>query len=262
MRPRLAKLHRPDMLASPSGSKKAGVWQPRLMVVNGDSNTFGSEMATPGRTAWPAVVAEHLDVALVNLAADGGSNRRVLRTTVELLPAICDRRGVLPHEVLFVAMWTFPNRREQWGAEPQPFVVEGEAPGKWRTIGPWHLPTGDPAALAWFRELDHADAAVHELLTMTVLLEHWLAAFGCLFGLTVAFDIVTDGHLTQHASLVAQMSDEHYVAGINGLVDAPFRCLVHHIGDLGPRGHALERSHRHYAEEHLLPWIRARAARA
>ncbi len=84
----------------------------RLVVTNGCSFTHGTSLAEPERTCWPRVLADALDAPLVNLAAGGGSNHRLVRTTVEQLPQVVDRAGCTPQETLFVAMWTELARSE------------------------------------------------------------------------------------------------------------------------------------------------------
>jgi hypothetical protein len=92
----------------------------RLLVANGCSQTRGAELAQPGRDAWPAVVAGMLGVPHVNMARDGASNRRIVRTTVVRLPTICQEAGVQPDETLVLIAWTHTVRHEFYVPEKRP----------------------------------------------------------------------------------------------------------------------------------------------
>ena len=231
---------------------------PHLLVVNGDSNTWGSEHDDRERTTWAAVAGVELGIPVVNLAIPGGSNARLVRTTVEFLPAVAARRGVPPERMLFVGMWTFPNRREHWGNGPHRWALSGEQfdDGHWRGVGPWGIEAGYRPAIAWYRDLHQDHASLEEFFCSTVLLEQWLAAHGFRFTLTAAYDFISASDLETYAAYVAQMDDHHYLGGVAGLGPCAFRTLVDHLGDRGPNGHKLAPSHRYYAEQHLVPHLR------
>lgn len=231
---------------------------PLVLVVNGDSNTWGSELVDRERSTWGAVIGERLGVPVVNLAVPGGSNPRLVRTTVEFLPEVCNHRGIPADRVVFVGMWTLPNRREHWGSKPHGWTLSGEhfGDGHWQHIGPWGVRHGRDPAVAWYRDLHQAWTDVEEFLCSTILLEHWLAKFGCQFTLVTAYDIVTTENLEASPAHIAQMDDDHYLGGAQGLATDSFDRLVRHLDDRGPNGHKLATSHRHYAEQHLLPHIK------
>lgn len=55
-----------------------------ILYVNGDSNSAGFEVVDPDY-AWPTVLAKAMGFDLINQAAPGASNDRIMRTTQEYL---------------------------------------------------------------------------------------------------------------------------------------------------------------------------------
>lgn len=110
----------------------------KLLVVNGCSLTRGKELDEPDAESWPALLSNRFGIGLVNLARNGGSNRRVVRTTVMAMSDVCKKQGVDAEEVLFLGLWTDLQRHE--------YFVNSALSGalwpddeRWRTIGPWMI---------------------------------------------------------------------------------------------------------------------------
>ena len=229
-----------------------------LVVVNGDSNAAGAELERPNETCFGAVVARHLGADLANIAAWGGSNHRMWRTTVEHLPQVMARHGATPQNTLFLGMWSLPDRTEAGHDDPHPAVVPYRPfrDRNWHVVGSWQIDRRHRPSVAWFRELHEERGGVPELLLFTVLLEAWLESLGVRFGLALAYDVLPPDWETAFAGYRGQMSDHHYVGGIRSMSARSFRSLVLPLGDRGPRGHPLVDSHTAYARDHLMPWLK------
>jgi hypothetical protein len=138
----------------------------RLLMTNGCSLTRGEELTRPEAEAWPVLLADRLGVRLINLARDGGSNRRVVRTSALALRRLAAERGYRPEEVLFLALWTHPDRTEYYDPEgpvpapapdagvratPHPSLTDEE--DRWRPIGPWLRDRRHRPVRAFYRRL-------------------------------------------------------------------------------------------------------------
>jgi len=147
----------------------------RLIVANGCSFTRGQELSAPETEAWPAVLASLLGVRYINLARDGSSNRRIVRTTAARLPEICEAAGVSPSEVLVMITWTHTvrhechvpgNRREP----PANHAVEHN----WEDIGPWRLDAEHLPSRAFYDHLWSDEGQVANLFLDWLLLDRYL----------------------------------------------------------------------------------------
>lgn len=228
-----------------------------LVVVNGCSMTYGDELRDRHRSGWPGLVANHFGAELVNLGACAGSNQRVVRQTVELLPGFVAERGLRPDQVLYLAMWSRLNRAEVYSGAPD---LHGGLPdcvddAGWLRIHPTYIPRRDPRAIAWYRHLqtDHGDAA--QFMSQWVMFDAWLASTGVNYGFLWAFD--PDPVLAQHFSRhVDQLRRDRILgAGADTLGGPSLFSVGQRLGDLGPDRHPLERSHATYADETLMPWL-------
>jgi hypothetical protein len=80
------------------------------LVVNGCSWTYGHGLPDPKTQAWPALLAQHLNLPLVNLAIPGSGNDTIHRRTHEYifqnLPT-----GSKP---IVVIAWSQSHRKEEW----------------------------------------------------------------------------------------------------------------------------------------------------
>jgi Family of unknown function (DUF6071) len=151
----------------------------RLLVTNGCSYTRGAELADPARQAWPAVLAGRLGVPLVNLACDGGSNRRIVRTTVANLHRVCAEHGVGAADALVVCMWTGLARGEHHhrGRDRgnRPDLPDEE---HWHRLGRWRIDEGDAASEAYFRYLWDSDGATVDMMTDWLLVDAYARSLG------------------------------------------------------------------------------------
>ncbi len=229
----------------------------KVVVANGDSNTWGDEHANPARTTWAAVLAERLGADLVNLAEQGGSNHRLVRTTVEHLPRILDERSLDPDEVLFVGMWTIRHRFEviwDWAQK-----VNVHDPGftdrPWHRIGTYLLARGHEPSTVWYQDLEDRQSGIIDLLLSSVLLDRWLASTGCRHAQALAYDVLQD-RPGEAAQLAGQLRPGSRVGGAEWSRQALYS-LLESRADLAPGGHLREASHRAYVDEHLLPWLRS-----
>lgn len=83
----------------------------KRLWINGDSHTYGSYGPTPqDRVANPFAeqIADRLDLEYKNIALPGGSNQRIVRTTIEELPFL------KPREDFILIGWTSWERTEWW----------------------------------------------------------------------------------------------------------------------------------------------------
>jgi hypothetical protein len=78
------------------------------LVVNGCSLTYCEGLQYPLEEGWPKLLAEKLNVPLVNLATPGAGNDRIVRTTVEHL-----YNNPLPNP-LYVVAFSHSSRREEF----------------------------------------------------------------------------------------------------------------------------------------------------
>jgi len=189
---------------------------------------------------------------------NGASNHRILRTTVERLREVISPFGVEPASVLFIAMFTHLQRFEAMGRGHDRASMHGSpfTDREWRTIGPWQIEKKEACATAFYRHVYDEQFGVSELLMSAVLLERWLEDFGCHFAFTLVRDVLGKDGVSDYPEYTSQMRDHHYIGGVSGWSATSFRSLVNHADDTGPGQHPLERSHREYAIDHLLPKLR------
>lgn len=88
--------------------------------VNGDSHTAGSYSPTNITNTFAKQIADHFDLAYTNIALPGGSNQRIIRTTVEALPTLN------PTDTFLLIGWSSWERTE------------------WYYNHQWHAISGDP----------------------------------------------------------------------------------------------------------------------
>jgi lysophospholipase L1-like esterase len=240
----------PDAPAPPPGRPI------RLLVANGDSNTWGSELSRPAVSNWAAVLADRLGVEVVNLAEQGGSNHRILRTTVEHLGRLVAAHRLEPADVLYVGMWTLRDRMEVVGDTPELSMVHvaGFRDRPWQRIRALLIDRDHEPSVLWFRDLCERQTGVVDLLLSTILLDRWLARFGCRYALALAYDELGERLAARHPKLTSQLRPGVLVGG-RGWSDAAMRMVVEGRAPIGPDGHPLEAGHRLYVDEVLLPWL-------
>lgn len=147
----------------------------KLLIANGCSVTLGTECDKPARDSWPAVLADLLGLPLANLACNGGSNRRLVRTTVSNLDRVCRDAGVEVSDALVMCMWTGLDRSEYFRPrKPDPGGNLDRRPdlpyeAQWFRIGAWRVDE-DEGTAAYYRHLsDDTGATVNWLLDWLTL---------------------------------------------------------------------------------------------
>lgn len=92
----------------------------KKLWVNGDSHTAGSYSPNTVSDPFAKQIAQRLDLEYVNLALPGGSNQRIIRTTVDALSELD------PAETVLLIGWSSWERTE------------------WYWNNAWHAICGDP----------------------------------------------------------------------------------------------------------------------
>lgn len=88
--------------------------------VNGDSHTAGTYSPTNVATPFAQQIANHFNLDYTNIALAGGSNQRIIRTTIEALPSLS------PQDTFILIGWSSWERTE------------------WYWDNQWHQICGDP----------------------------------------------------------------------------------------------------------------------
>lgn len=106
--------------------------------INGDSHTAGSYSPTDVERPFAKQLSERLDLTYTNIAKPGGSNNRIIRTTIEALPDLD------PKETFILIGWSSWERTE------------------WYWNNQWNDICGDPgysvpefAQARWQQHADH-----------------------------------------------------------------------------------------------------------
>jgi len=231
-------------------------WSPRLVVVNGCSLTYGARLADPQAMCWGRRVADGLGADFVNLAAGSGSNARLVRTSVNALPALV-ASGVPARDILFIAMWTQLSRTEvrvpdaDLGHRP-----DGDDP-HWKRIGPWRLQRGDEQSELYYRRLQSDDGDLETFLVGWILLDAFLSRLGVRAAYCLGWNILPPDAFTRHPVLTHQLDDHRLFGGFDSCRESSFARTVKRGGfPEAPDKHPREDGHRYYAEQFLLPWLR------
>jgi Family of unknown function (DUF6071) len=241
----------------------------RLVVANGCSFSYGVDLREPGVSCWGRVLADHLGAAFVNLAAGGGGNRRLVRTTVEQLAPLAAARGCQPEQVLFLGMWTELPRWEVYDpAEPEHVAVaESFRDRPWHRIGPWSLDRRYRPAQHYYRYLQHDEADFLNFLLGYVLLESYLRQRGFRHGfcLVEGFPQLA-GDTAGCADYLADIDEQHLLGGwrrcgelsfVEVIRDRALPMSGRRRGVGRGNGHPLEQAHRVYALDYLAPFTRS-----
>jgi len=88
------------------------------LYCNGDSWTYGVELEDVS-DSFPNVIARNYDLPVVNSSKPGGSNQRIVRTTVEDVSRLI-KQGKKPFVLI---AWTLPHRFELYSADKKEFVT-------------------------------------------------------------------------------------------------------------------------------------------
>lgn len=227
----------------------------RLLVANGCSQTRGAELAQPERDAWPAVLARTLGVPHVNLARDGASNRRIVRTTVARLPPTCRDADVQPDETLVLIAWTHSARSEYYvpGKRPQP-ADHHPVEHNWEDIGPWRMDAGHRPSRAFYDYLWSDEGQVTNLFLDWLLLDRFIRLEGYRVRYLFAGPELL-GVPEPARGFVAQLPAHATFGGLPPKPGTSFLDMSEGR-ELGPGGHPLEDSHALFAAA-LAKWLRS-----
>lgn len=229
-----------------------------LLVANGCSMTYGDELTHRHTDSWPAVLGHLLGIEVINLGACAGSNRRIVRTTVEQLDRCRTERQLKPSQVLVLSMWSRLNRFELYGDSPdsQGGLAASFDDGGWHRIHPAYIERGVDRTITWYRHLQTDVGDRSTFLLDWITFDAWLTERGYPHGFMWAFDPPASGLFTgieHYAGLLD--TDRLLGSGIRPLGEPSFFSLGVELDDLGPGKHPLARTHAYYADVHLRPWV-------
>ncbi|SDE01974.1 hypothetical protein SAMN05216174_1327 [Actinokineospora iranica] len=203
------------------------------------------------------MLASRLGIPVANLASDGGSNRRIVRTTVGNLDRVCREFGVPVEETLVLCMWTCVFRNEYHLRRPRDRTGRTDLPYEtdWKRLGPWNFEEDDNASNAHFRSMLSEKGGTINLLTDWVLLDSYLRLRGAVPRYTFAWNVLPSKMPAEAVDLFRQL-DRTSVYGnkfesngnsINQLTWKKF--------EFGPGKHPLEAGHAYFAAL-LEAWLR------
>jgi len=228
----------------------------KLLIVNGCSFARGAELADPGADAWPELLARRLDVPLVNLSRDGGSNRRIVRTSVSCLQAVCRERAVAPAEALVLLAWTSLPRTEFFAREEDPEGIarppDLEVDRGWHRIGPWRVAAGHPASNAFYDELWSEAGQLAGFMLDWIMVDAFLRGTGFDARYVYSFP-VADAERGPARGFAGMLGG---VCAFGGVPPRPGAAFHERAEGLprGPTGHPLEAAHRDFAQD-LWRWL-------
>lgn len=223
-------------------------------------------MEHPERDAWPAVLANSLNLELVNLARNGTSNRRMIRTLVELLPAVIEEKGCAPEEIMTLVSWTETSRHEYYTGRKRSagrfrmderfhddWQREDRFRDGWQRIGSWRVAEGDEPTTAFYEHLwnDNGQLASHFL--------DWAMMDALLRDIGVqprySFTFMIPRKLPPPALAAAALLPQERTFG--GVPPRPGTCYLEHPKEFprAPGGHPLEQAARWFAGQ-LEAWLR------
>ncbi|MFD9368448.1 DUF6071 family protein [Streptomyces sp. NPDC060020] len=230
----------------------------KLLVTNGCSCTRGEELRDPASHAWPTLLGDALGIDVVNLARDGSSNRRVVRSTVARLADVCADRRLRPQEVMVLPAWTQSSRHEYHAPREKPEVRTGPADGPgdrgWQRIGPWRQDAGHKPSRAFYDHLWSEEGQLANFFLDWALLDAFLRQGG--FHARYAFAFPLTGTVPDLARPFTRTLEEDTVWG--GLPPRPGHSFLEMPDGLarGPGGHPLEEGHAWFAAS-LGKWLSA-----
>ncbi|MEV1118799.1 DUF6071 family protein [Actinosynnema sp. NPDC049800] len=228
-----------------------------LLVANGCSCTRGQELRDPGTSAWPAVLAARLGIPVANLAGDGSSNRRIVRTTVGNLDRVCREFGVPVEETLVMCMWTCVYRSEYHARRRRDRVGHPDLPYEtdWKRLGPWNFEEDDGASNAHFRSMLSEEGGTINLLTDWVLLDSYLRLRGAVPRYTFAWNVLPSKLPGEAVELSRQLEPTSVYGNEIGSKGNSINGVTRKKFEFGPGRHPLEAGHAYYATL-LETWLR------
>ena len=219
--------------------------------------TYGDELRNRLETGWGALLARRLGADFINLGACAGSNRRLVRMTVEHLPGLVAQHNLRPDQVLFLGMWTALNRFEVFAdeADGQRGLPESISDPGWCRIHPAYIARRDARSIIWYRHLQHDLGDRSEFLLNWILLDAWLAARGYHYGFLWAYG--PDPSLFQGLEHFDPQLDRSRIIGSDRLPNGgpSIYSVGESLDDLGPREHPLERSQEVFVDSYVHEWV-------
>lgn len=224
-----------------------------LLVANGCSCTRGEELEAPEERCWPTLLARNLAVPSINLARDGASNRRIVRSTVDLMPKILARSGAVANDVLITIAWTELSRHEYHSdietPESRNGVADAEVDRNWHRIGAWrdrHRPTR-----AFYKYLWDMEGQITNFVTDWLMLDAYLDRLG----VKVRYCFARQPPEIPPSLLELQdrLDGRRVWGGLRPSIEYTLEGAPDWMPK-GPGGHPLEDGHRWFAEE-LGGWL-------
>jgi Family of unknown function (DUF6071) len=231
----------------------------KLLVANGCSYTRGVELADPATQSWPCILSQLLGIEFVNLGCGGGSNRRIVRTTVALLDDICRDKSVAPDEVLVLCLWTDTARHEYYEPHTKEHPLSKNRPElpdelHWHRLTPQFAAAGRRSSIAFYENLWSEDGSMTNFFLDWVMLDGFLRGAGYTARYGYAWEDVIASKISKPARRFARLLNAETVYG--GL---PPRkgCTFREVADdypFGPGHHPLQEGHACFAKT-LANWL-------
>ncbi|MEU3374631.1 DUF6071 family protein [Streptomyces sp. NPDC006660] len=229
----------------------------RLLVANGCSYTRGAELGR-AQDAWPTLVANALDVPWVNLGCDGGSNRRVVRTTVGQLDRLAAEHRVSVEEVLVICMWTglsrhecFTRRRDK-GHGYRPNLPDEL---RWHRLSRWRIQIEDQLSEAYYRHLWSAQGAMTNFALDWLMLDGYLRSRGVQGKYVFAWDVLRFRQDEQTRRLLSGLDPATVYGGSVTNSRTSFYTDIIGRFPTGDMQHPLEEAHASFSSS-LTDWLR------
>lgn len=227
----------------------------KLLVANGCSCTRGEELEAPDLQAWPEVLGTRLKARVQNIARDGASNRRIVRTTVAAISSLSRDPSFDPAETLVLIAWTQSSRHE-YRSEIEP-TERRTGPNDldldrhWHRIGPWRNERGHRPTRAYYRHLwDEVGSSIN-FFTDWVMLDAFLRSLKLMPRYTFAFAApVVPSSLDE---VCAQLDRSSVWGGIPTPLAYTFEGVPKSLPK-GPGGHPLAEGHAWFAKS-LGDWL-------
>ncbi|MEO3819315.1 DUF6071 family protein [Plantactinospora sp. B24E8] len=235
----------------------------RLLVANGCSFARGAELAAPERDAWPALLGADLGVRVANLGCDGGSNRRVVRSTVAHLDAVRRAHRVTYDQILFFGMWTalcrdeyYDSRIEDGPVRPD-LGVRPDLPEEphWQRVADWKAAEGDRPSRAYLKHLFSTTGGTVNFFVDWLLLEHHLTQLGVPSRYAFAWEVLPDPIPAEAVPVMRALRADLVFGQLPPRPQDTFREMVVGRVPFGHWDHPLREGHRHFANA-LLRWLR------